>query len=257
MPEPVIRFFGKSDVGRKRDHNEDRFYFSEIHNYAILADGMGGRHFGEVAAEMTVETVKEKFESYFPSSVAEIRGSDQGQAIDMVTCMLDEWIRDANFKVWDRGQKDERFREMGTTVAMVYALPSFVVIAHIGDSRVYHLHEHRLAQVTIDHSFVNSQVATGAMTAEEAQSSSQKNIITRAIGTHRTVKPEFKVVRVARGDRILLCSDGLSDMLGDDRITALLEQMKKGDQILDDLIEAANEAGGKDNITVILVDYMD
>ncbi|MCB9832344.1 MAG: Stp1/IreP family PP2C-type Ser/Thr phosphatase [Planctomycetes bacterium] len=255
MSEPVIRFFGKSDVGRKRDHNEDRYHFSEIYNYAILADGMGGRHFGEVAAEMTVETVKDKFENYFPSSIDAVRDSDQGQAVDMVVCLLDEWIRDANFQVWDRGQKDERFREMGTTLAMVYALPTCVVVAHIGDSRVYHLHEGALTQVTSDHSFVNSQVATGAMTAEEAQASSQKNIITRAIGTHRNVKPEFKIARVAKGDRLLLCSDGLSDMVSDDQIAILLGQSKKGDLILDDLVAAANEAGGRDNITVLMVDY--
>lgn len=257
MPEPVIRFFGKSDVGKKRDHNEDRFFFSEIYNYAILADGMGGRHFGEVAAEMTVDVVKGKFDSFFPSSIDEIRNTDQTQAIDMVVCLLDEWIRDANFRVWDRGQKDERFREMGTTLAMVYALPSFAVVAHIGDSRVYQLHEGEFSQVTSDHSFVNSQVATGAMTAEEAQASTQKNIITRAIGTHRNVKPEFKTTRVSRGDRLLLCSDGLSDMVSDDRIAALMAQSKKGDLILDDLIAAANEAGGKDNITVLMVDYVD
>ena len=255
MAESIIRFYGKSDVGKKRDHNEDRFFFSEIHNYGVLADGMGGRHYGEVAAEMAVDVIKDKFAHFFPESFHSLRQTDQANCADMVVCLLDEWIRDANFQVWDRGQKEERFREMGTTLAMVYALPNLAIVAHIGDSRVYHYSKGQIKQVTSDHSFVNSQVATGAMTAEEAQTSNQRNIITRAIGTHKQVKPEFQIPHITVGDRLLLCSDGLSDMVTDDVITEFLSSDVKPDLLLDSLVAEANKNGGRDNITVLLVDY--
>lgn len=255
MAETPVRFYGITDVGQKRDHNEDAYYYSESDFYAILADGMGGRHFGEVAAGMTVQVIREKFETYFPSSVRQIRRVDQTHCTDMVVCLLDDWIRDANFEVWSKGQREERFREMGTTLAMIYALPSIAVIAHIGDSRVYHLHSGEMEQVTSDHSFVNSQVATGAMTREEAQVSAQKNIITRAIGTSRHVKPEFKTCSASAGDRFLLCSDGLTDMVDDEVIREILSSEDKPQKILETLVGEANANGGRDNITILLVDY--
>lgn len=255
MAETPVRFYGITDVGKKRDHNEDAYYYSESDHYGILADGMGGRHFGEVAAGMTVQVIREKFETFFPRSVRQIRYSDQTHCTDMVVCLLDDWIRDANFAVWSKGQREERFREMGTTLAMVYALPNIAVVAHIGDSRVYHLHEDRLEQVTDDHSFVNSQVATGAMTKEEAQVSTQKNIITRAIGTSRHVKPEFKTRHMALGDRLLICSDGLTDMVEDEVIQDMLATGDKPQKILESLVNEANANGGRDNITILLVDY--
>lgn len=253
--ETPVRFYGITDVGKKRDHNEDAYYYSESDCYAILADGMGGRHFGEVAAGMTVQVIREKFETFFPRSVRQLRKVDQTRCTDMVVCLLDDWIRDANFEVWNKGQREERFREMGTTLAMIYALPNGVVIAHIGDSRVYHLHGSEMDQITSDHSFVNSQVATGAMTKEEAQVSAQKNIITRAIGTSRHVKPEFKICRAEPGDRFLLCSDGLTDMVEDEVIRDILSSESRPQEILETLVTEANVNGGRDNITILLVDY--
>ncbi len=255
MAEPAIRFYGITDVGRKRDHNEDAFYFSESDHYGILADGMGGRHFGEVAAGMTVQVVREKFETFFPRSVRQLRTVDQLRCTDMVVTLLDDWIRDANFAVWSKGQREERFREMGTTLAMIYTLPNTAIISHIGDSRVYHVSKGDMSQVTNDHSFVNSQVATGAMTKEEAQSSAQKNIITRAIGTSRHVKPEFKVCHAVPGDRFMICSDGLTDMVSDEVIQDILVGEADAQNVLASLVHEANTNGGRDNITILLVDY--
>lgn len=256
MPETIIRIQGLTDVGKKRDHNEDRFYVSEIHNYAVLADGMGGRHFGEVAAQMSVDSIRDRFENFFPESITNLRLSDQVHCSDMVTCLLDDWIRDANFQVWNRGQKEEKYREMGTTLVMVYTLPSMAVVAHIGDSRGYHIDaDGKMTLVTTDHSYVNSQVATGAMTQEEADASNQKNIITRAIGTHRQVKPDFQNVKMQKGDRLLLCSDGLSDMVESEAISEIASRDEKGKHILEALVEEANHNGGRDNITVVLVEY--
>ncbi len=255
MSESIIRIQGLTDVGKRRDHNEDRFYVSEIHNYAVLADGMGGRHYGEVAAQMSVDIIRDRFENFFPDSIAGMRNSDQAHCADMIICLLDEWIRDANYQVWHRGQVEEKYREMGTTLAMVYTLPSTVVIGHVGDSRVYHVRDGKLTLATVDHSFVNSQVATGAMTEEEALTSNQKNIITRAIGTHKQVKPDFQVLKMARGDRLVICSDGLSDMVEDEAIAEIAGRDEKGKHILGALVEEANHNGGRDNITVVLVEY--
>ncbi|MCA9321383.1 MAG: Stp1/IreP family PP2C-type Ser/Thr phosphatase [Planctomycetes bacterium] len=253
--EKPIRFYGVSDVGKRRDHNEDAFFFSESEHYAILADGMGGRHYGEVAANMTVDVVKEKFASFFPPSIKDLRKTEQTHCADMVICLLDEWIRAANLAVWSKGQREEQFREMGTTVVAVYALPNMAVVAHIGDSRVYHLTGGSFRQITDDHSFVNSQVQSGVMTAEEAQASAQKNIITRAIGTAKHVKPEFKTPRLASGDKLLLCSDGLSDMVVDEVIGDIVASGDPPQRILENLVSEANANGGRDNITVLLVDY--
>ena len=253
--ERPIRFYGLSDVGRRRDHNEDAFYISDEDHFAILADGMGGRHFGEVASNMTVEIVRERFANFFPPSLRKLRRIDQSRCADTVVTLLDDWIRDANFAVWRKGQSDEQYREMGTTLAMIYALPTAAVVAHIGDSRVYMLHQGTLLQVTHDHSFVNSQVDSGAMTAEEAQLSAQKNIITRAIGTGRHVKPDFRIMHAGPGDRFLICSDGLSDMVADEVVRDVLDSEAPGQKKLERLVAEANANGGKDNITVLLVDY--
>ncbi len=253
--EKPIRFFGLSDVGRRRDHNEDAYFLSEAGRFGILADGMGGRHYGEVAANMTVDSIREQFDTFFPPSVDEIRRTDQSRCADMVTCLLDEWIRHANALVWKKGQNDERYKEMGTTLVLAYALPSLAVVAYIGDSRAYLFHDGNLELVTHDHSFVNSQVASGAMTAEEAQESKQKNIITRAIGTGLHVKPEFRYPHIVAGDRLLLCSDGLTDMVPDEGIQEIFERGLPSEETCRTLVDAANEAGGKDNITVLIIEY--
>lgn len=251
----VVRFFGITDVGKKRDHNEDNFFINEKGHYCILADGMGGRNFGEVASSMTVELLRERFDSYFPVWGDSFRSMDQSSCADMVRVLLDDWIREINFEVWNKGQLDSQFREMGTTLAMVYALPNLALVAHIGDSRVYHIKKGEIIQVTSDHSLVNAQVESGRLTREEAQVSAQKNIITRAIGTAKSVKPDFGLVHTLPKDMLLLCSDGLTDMVPESQIKDIVESGKHPQDILKELIATANENGGRDNITAILVQY--
>lgn len=255
MAEPVIRFAGITDVGRRRNHNEDAYFFSDSDHYCMIADGMGGRMYGEVAANMTVDLLREKFETFFPRSMNGIRTTEQNHVADMVVTLLDEWIRDVNFAVWKKGQSDDKYREMGTTLVFAYTLPKMAVVAHVGDSRIYHLAGETLTQVTSDHSLVNSQVADGLMTEEEAQASTQKNIITRAIGTGKNVKPEFESVHLKRTDRLLLCSDGLTDMVEDEVIRDILLDDVSPDDALAALVNEANQNGGRDNITIVLVDY--
>lgn len=253
MSTGEIQFFGATDVGRCREHNEDAYHIDGDRNFGVLADGMGGRLFGEVAASMTVDLLRQRFEEFFPESVRESAEADQAHSIDMVVNMMDDWINDANLAVWQKGQDDVKYQEMGTTVVACYAFPSVVIIGYVGDSRAYHVSGGEIKQVTEDHSFVNSQVRSGAMTAEEAAVSTQRNIITRAIGTEKRVKADYAVVHVRDGDRILMCSDGLSDMIPDEVIVDTLQENEGGAEALSALIDEANAAGGRDNITLMLL----
>jgi protein phosphatase len=249
-----MHFFGLSDVGRKRTGNEDRLKISNEKQYVILADGMGGREFGEVASEMAVDMMARHIEDDLPSSLFRLERADQGT---MAVNLLDEWIRHVNAEIFSLGQRDDRYREMGTTLVAALILDRQCVMAHVGDSRGYRFAPQGLEQLTEDHSFVNSQVKLGAITAEEARESAARNIITRAMGTSEKVKPDIQVHDLSAGDRILLCTDGLSDMVTDEQVVEILTPGAPLEESARELVDAANRAGGKDNITVILGEYED
>ncbi|HYC77818.1 MAG TPA: PP2C family serine/threonine-protein phosphatase, partial [Planctomycetota bacterium] len=213
------------------------------------ADGMGGRLYGEVASEMAVEILARHIRDDFPESYRRLSPADQ--AIVVVN-LLDEWIRDVNARIWKKGREDERYREMGTTLVALVQVGKTAVLAHVGDSRCYRSRNGRLEQLTEDHSLVNSQVKEGRLTAEEARESAQKNIITRAVGTANAVKADVKVLPLEPGDRFLMCSDGLSDMLVDDRLAGVLGGPMSLEQMARTLVKEANDAGGRDNITAVI-----
>ena len=251
-PYAVLRFCGLTDVGRKRSDNEDRFHVSDEKQYTILADGMGGRLYGEVASEMAVEGLSRHIESDMPRSIERLDRGEQGV---MGTNLVDDWIRAVNRQIHAKGQEDERYREMGTTLICLLGLDGQVILAHVGDSRCYRWSQRGgLSQLTEDHSFVNTQLKQGVITEEQARESAQRNIITRAVGTASKVKADIKVFPAPAGDRFLLCSDGLTDMVDDDEIA---EIMGRGDDIqtaVQVLVDAANVAGGRDNTTVVLAE---
>lgn len=206
---------------------------------------------------MAVELLKEKFESFFHPGIRKMSKSDQARSADVIITTLDEWIRDVNRVIWSKGQADDKYREMGTTLAMVYALPNVAIIAHVGDSRAYLIRGETISQITTDHSLVNSQVETGLITKEEAATSNQKNIITRAIGTTRSVKPEFDILHMQRNDRLVLCSDGLTDMVEDEVIRQIITENDDSEAALKRLINEANNNGGRDNITILLAHWVE
>ena len=214
---------------------------------------MGGRDFGEVASALCVDTLNKTFHKYFPETLRGRPLNGDGVVENVVRQTIDTWLRDMNGVVWDFGSKDTRYREMGTTVALVFHEENYVATAHVGDSRVYRIRDGIIEQITEDHSFVNAQLRAGLITPAEALTSQHKNIITRAVGTRAVVKADVAVHEALEGDIYLLCSDGLSDLAdeGDILMTMIGEQMDLARSV-QALIDLANSRGGKDNITVIL-----
>jgi len=219
----------------------------------VVADGMGGRDFGEVASSLCVSTLNKTFKKYCPETLRGRSAVSDPVVANAFKQTLDTWLRDVNKAVHGFGAIDDRYQEMGTTVALVYHQEDFVVVAHVGDSRVYRVRDGGIEQITEDHSFVNAQLRAGLISEEEAERSPYRNIITRAIGTGVKCKADVNVFPAEPGDLYLLCSDGLSDLANGKEILATM-QMSDLDlqRSVQALIDLANERGGKDNITVLI-----
>jgi serine/threonine protein phosphatase PrpC len=246
-----VRFAGATDIGRKRTHNEDSVYLPTKARLAIVADGMGGHASGEVASKLAVETVVTHFRKTadqqtltWPYKVDHGIRSDVNRLITGI--ML------ANLEIYERAQRDAQCKGMGTTVVAIYFLDDTAIVGHVGDSRVYLFREHALTQLTEDHSLINDYIKMKRVTAEEAENWPHKNVIVRALGMKETVQVDImtKVPRI--GDCYLLCSDGLSGMLTDDQMASILAAETDLDRAVHALIDAANEEGGVDNISVVL-----
>jgi protein phosphatase len=228
----IAEQFHASDLGRQRQGNEDNYYVRAP--LFVVADGMGGAQAGEVASEMAVES----FESELPSGVP-------GEALADV-------IRGANQRIHERSHSNEQYAGMGTTVTAAYVGESEVTLAHVGDSRAYLWRDGDLVRLTRDHSLVGELVARGKLTEEQAEAHPQRNVITRALGAEAEVDVDVDVFGARHGDVFLLCSDGLTGMIQEPGARAVLERSPSLEQAGRELIAAANEAGGRDNITVIL-----
>jgi len=226
-----------TDVGRVRDGNEDAYLVDDAMGLVAVADGMGGHRAGEVASATAIEALRAAISSGRP---------------------LRESIEDANGAVYAKSLTDTSLRGMGTTItAGTLVSGGTLLIGHVGDSRAYLLHDGELRQVTVDHSLVEELVREGRLTAAEAAVSPQRSIITRALGVDASVEVDVYAVELAPGDRLLLCSDGLSGMLQPDDIAATLRREGDPQRAATQLIDAANTAGGEDNITVVVIAVTD
>ncbi len=222
-----------SDVGRIREANEDTLLRDDDARLFVVADGMGGHRAGEVASATAVEAVREHLDD----------GNDLALAVGA-----------ANTSVFEKAQDNPEMRGMGTTLTAMRVEEGTAYIGHVGDSRAYLLRDGQLTQVTEDHSLVEELVRDGRLTPEEAAVHPQRSIITRSIGVDEHVEVATYEVELRDGDRILLCSDGLTSMVRDDAIRSLLQVETDPQAAADRLVTAANEAGGEDNITVLIVD---
>jgi serine/threonine protein phosphatase PrpC len=226
----------RTDVGRGRPENEDNLLVDREHGLYAVADGMGGHRAGEVASATAIETLKAAFLG--------------GQR-------LDEAVVAANAAVFAKGADDPSMRGMGTTMtAIALQGDSTAVFGHVGDSRAYLMRDATVTQVTDDHSLVEQLVREGRLTPEEAQNHPQRAVITRALGVDAEVEVDTYRVDLKPGDRLLICSDGLTNMLSDDTIGQTLRRHADPQQAADTLVDMANQAGGDDNITVVILDAL-
>ncbi|MGH2789902.1 MAG: Stp1/IreP family PP2C-type Ser/Thr phosphatase, partial [Actinomycetota bacterium] len=227
-----VNIGAKSDVGRVREANEDSYLVHEP--LFVVADGMGGHIAGDVASSTAVKTIEKQ--------------SSDASAEDMET--LARLVRSANSQIWEKAQGDPTLKGMGTTCTLLLLDGAKAHFAHVGDSRAYLLRGDVLTQITEDHSLVGRMVKEGRLTVEEAENHPQRSIITRALGVDSEVEVDLLTVDLDAGDRILMCSDGLSSMIDSEAMTAALTQTDDPQAAADRLVSLANDAGGEDNITV-------
>jgi protein phosphatase len=255
MSDAKLIFAGRSDPGRVREHNEDRIAWRADLGFAVLADGMGGHHAGEVASEMTVTSIADELSRALGETPLACGGDDDGTEA-VYLCMSS--IEQANALVYQAAQADPLCKGMGTTVVLALCAPECVTVAHVGDSRAYLLRDARLEQVTRDHSMVQDAVHNGLFTLEEAQRVFAKNLISRAVGIGADVEVDVQQVPARGGDVWLLCSDGLSDLVSDAELALTIVNFGANlDEAARRLVRMANERGGHDNISVVLIGYRD
>jgi protein phosphatase len=242
MTRPGVRFGAATHPGRVRDSNEDTFLAEA--GLFIVADGMGGHQAGEVASELAVTTLKEgRLEMADTEGVASV-------------------VRRANDAIIDRARTDPATRGMGTTITglvMVDGESITALAVNVGDSRTYRWREGSLEQITVDHSYVQDLVASGMITPSEARTHPRRNIVTRALGVEPEVRPDVSPVELRLGDRFVICSDGLVDELTDDEITTILLDAgdTDPDEVAHRLVTAAVDHGGRDNVTIVILDIVE
>jgi len=243
-----VRIAGFTDTGLRRQINEDHIDFNQELGIAVLADGMGGHQSGEIASHMAVESVMEHLRSMAdPESSRAITGS---QLLEYVS----NTISYSNSMIFQASEALEQHKGMGTTLVAALVRDGFIYAGHVGDSRLYVFRDSSLERITKDHSLVQDLVDRGFYTEEEAREASVGHIVTRALGTKEQVEVDTVQHELRDGDIYLLCSDGLSDMVADWKIQETLrERMHDLDDAAQTLVRVANSHGGKDNISVILM----
>ena len=238
-----------TSVGRVRPINEDAFLAKAEDGLFVVCDGMGGAAAGEVASQLAIDTIAAQLIDYRGNG-----GSENGHSPR--TAALDRAIQAANLAIFERSRDDRSTTGMGTTVVGAWASDDVVSLGHVGDSRAYLARAASLEGVTCDHSFVEAQVRAGVMTREQSLHSEYQNVLLRALGRDRVVDVELSELRVAPGDRLLLCSDGLTRVVGQPEMADILDRFRGDPQgACDSLITAANANGGPDNITVVIVEF--
>ncbi len=239
------RIYGATHVGRKRKGNEDFFLIQMEKSLFIAADGMGGHNAGEVASLNATKHINQYFSL---KALSQITGDG-----DEIKRRMVESLQGAHRKLREMSRANTGYRGMGCTVVMALIEGDDLHLCHVGDSRAYLCNKSGIQLLTTDHSYVMGLVASGKMTPDEARHSKMKNELTQAIGAVQTIKPDYNCYSLRGGDKLLLCSDGLWDMLSDEEIYGVVKKHRPANVICDELIEKANEAGGKDNITAVLV----
>ena len=237
--------FAKSDVGKVREMNQDFYYISKPEDKLqlfIIADGMGGYKGGEIASRLAVETSK----SYIINNFDSIE-HDRESILKLVKSAIEY----ANLVVYEKSKESEQLENMGTTIDICLIISNKVYIGHIGDSRVYRKRRDFFRKLTTDHSYVQKLVSDGTITKEEAYNHPKKNMLIKELGCSSFVEPDVMVKGFLKDDILLMCSDGLTNMLKDDKIIEIINE--NPEKACNNLVDKANEQGGYDNITAIII----
>ena len=242
----------RTDPGMVRGHNEDAVFANPNQGLVILADGMGGYNAGEVASGMATMLLSTELETAFAARTPHEIDKATGQ-LYAHRCILEK-MAVTNVAIFNTAESQPQYAGMGTTLVMALFFDNQVTVAHIGDSRLYRLRGDSFCAVTRDHSLLQEQIDSGMISAEEARFSQNKNLVTRALGVDAEVETEIHDYPVQSGDIYLLCSDGLNDMVEDEEIQLTLQMLAANLELAaTQLIQMANDNGGRDNVSVILV----
>jgi protein phosphatase len=257
-----LRVGAATSIGKVRQINEDAFLAKAEQGLFVVCDGMGGAAAGEVASQLAIDTIGARLNGSAGGTAADggslgAEASAKAAHFNARTIQLGDAIQEANRAILVRAQADASQAGMGTTVVGAWAEAGVVSLAHVGDSRAYLANASGFEGVTSDHSLVEAQVQAGLINREESLQSEHQNILLRALGREENVEVELAEITVAPGDRLLLCTDGLTRMVGDAELAAALDRFRgEPQQACDFLIDAANTNGGPDNITVVIVEFL-
>jgi protein phosphatase len=248
----ALEIFSQTHPGMVRSHNEDSVACEPACGLVVLADGMGGYNAGEVASGIAVSVVVTEVSHHLLNASPVERGEQHGEELGV--SLLRDNIQKANASIFHAAQSQPQYAGMGTTIVSGLFYDNRVAVGHIGDSRMYRLRGEVLETITRDHSLLQEQIDSGMISVEDARLSKNKNLVTRAVGIDADVEPEIHVHEVLVGDIYLLCSDGLNDMAEDDDIQSTLYALQNNLPLAArQLIQLANDNGGRDNVSVILV----
>ncbi len=242
---------GSTDTGLRRSHNQDFIGFNQELGIAVLADGMGGHQAGEIAAQLAVESV-----------LGTLQGLGDRETVGAITSsqllhIVSNTISDSNSKIFEASEANEEHKGMGTTVVAAVVKGAHVYAGHVGDSRLYLYRDQVLRRITKDHSLAQDLIDKGFYTEAEARSANVSHVVTRALGTRADVEVDTIKAELEFGDILLLCSDGLTDMISDWQIAEVIDNHRGDlDMASEQLIDLANKYGGKDNISVILIQIL-
>lgn len=247
----ALEIASRTDPGMVREHNEDAVFVNPARGLAILADGMGGYNAGEVASGIAISFIASALETSFFDPLP---GETDGSAPPDASRCLAKSIGLANTAIYNASLSESIYAGMGTTLVTALFFDDRITVGHIGDSRLYRLRDGEFAVVTRDHSLLQEQIDHGMITAEEARFAHNRNLVTRALGVEPEVESEIHAYDAAPGDIYLLCSDGLNDMVSDEQIRQTLQTSSDDLEFTAErLVQMANDNGGRDNVSVILV----
>ncbi len=246
--EKSVKIGAFTDKGKTREINEDNFFVSEFEDgsgirFCIIADGMGGHNAGEIASKIAIDEIQ----TYIKESYHE------GMTDQQIIQMMQDSMKKANTVIYNKSLENEMYAGMGTTAILCFIQNHYLCVAHVGDSRAYLIRGNDMYQITTDHSMVEELVNSGSITREEAANHPQKNVITRALGGDKDTQVDIYIQEYMSNDIVLICTDGLTNMLTNSEILAVINSHNNLQLAVEELISIANDKGGLDNITVVAI----